>query len=244
VARRAANAKKGSSKMSNKLKAFGLVVVAAFAFSAVAASAASAHEFHSEAEHTILDSGSIGVQLFTTDAGGLECKNVSLNEEESTIGPEKSVTNEVTVTPEYEECVKEGTETKIFPDFKTNKCAYVFTSETDATEHAQVHIECAGQSTEGGGPGVLIKATAFKVNCVDVPPQTVGGQNNGSGVHYTNTGAGAGRTIDVEATIGEEIHYTLTGVCGEGTTFNGTYTGTVEVEGTDTNEEQVGIWVE
>jgi hypothetical protein len=231
--------------MSNKFKAFGLALVAAFAIGAVAASAASAHEFHSEAEHTILDSESIGIQLFRTDAGNLECKKVSLNPAESTIGPEESTTTEVTATPEYEECKKEGTTTKVYPDFATNKCAYVFTSETDANGHAEVHIECAGEETEGG-QGVIITATAFKLNCVDVPPQTVGGNNTGNGVHYTNTNNQGGNTrdIDVEATIEDEIHYTQTGVCGSGTKTNGDYTGTVTVTGTDTNEEQVGIWVE
>jgi hypothetical protein len=231
--------------MSNKIKALGLALFAAFAMSAVAASAASAEEFHSEVEHTILMSKSIGNQVFTVDSGELECKKVSLNEPESTIGPEASTTDEVTVTPEYSECVKKGTSTQLFPDFAANECDYRFTSETDATEHAQVHIECAGEETEGG-QGVIITATIFHLNCVDVPPQTVGGQGNGSGVHYTNTGAGAGRTIDVEATISEEIHYTQTGVCSTSgdpeTYFNGSYTGTVEVEGTDTEEEQVGIW--
>jgi hypothetical protein len=229
--------------MNGKLEALGIALVAALAIGALAAPAAQAHEFHSEVEHTILMSESKSPPTFATDIGELECGNVSLNEAESTIGPEASTTDEVTVTPEYEECVKAGTTTRVFPDFATNECGYVFTSETDATEHAQVHLECLGESTEGG-QGVLTTATVFKLNCLDFPPQTVGGNETGSGVHYANTGAGAGRTIDVEATIGEEIHYTETGICGSETKFNGSYTGVVEVEGTDTNEEQVGIWVE
>jgi hypothetical protein len=233
------------SMMNSKLEALGIALVAALAIGALAAPAAQAQEFHSEVEHTILMSKSIGAQLFSMDVGNLECKEVSLNEAESTIGPEASTTGEVPATPEYAECVKAGTSTGVYFDFATNGCGYVFTSETDATEHAQVHIECAnGGDTEEGGPGILTRVTAFKLNCLDFPPQTVGGNETGSGVHYTNTGAGAGRTIDVEATISEEIHYTQTGVCGEGTKFNGSYTGVVEVEGTDTNEEQVGVWTE
>jgi hypothetical protein len=231
--------------MNGKLEALGIALVAALAIGALAAPAAQAHEFHSEVEHTILMSESIGSQVLTTDAGQLECGKVSLNEAESTIGPEASTTDEVTVTPEYEECVKAGTTTQFYPDFATNECAYVFTSETDATEHAQVHIECAkGGDTEEGGPGILTRVTVFKLNCLDFPPQTVGGNETGSGVHYTNTGAGAARTVDGEATVEKEIHYTETGVCGSETKFNGSYTGVVEVEGTDTEEEQVGIWVE
>jgi hypothetical protein len=226
--------------MTSKIKALGLALFAAFAMSAVAASAASAEEFHSEVEHTILMSAGNNNQVFNVDAGELVCTEVALNEAESTIGPEEATTSEVTATPEYDNCSNGSVALQV--DFATNGCAYVFTSETDETEHAQVHIECEGKDTESGPEGIRITATIFHANCVDVPPQTVGGQGNGSGVHYTNTGAGAGRTIDVEATIGEEIHYKETGVCGSETTTNGSYTGTVEVEGTDTNEKQVGIW--
>jgi hypothetical protein len=217
--------------MNGKLEALGIALVAALAIGALAAPAAQAHEFHSEAEHTILMGEAKTVQTFSFDSFAVECKSASLDEEHSTIGPETATAEEVTVKPEYEECLKEESSTNIFSEF--GECGYVLTGETNETGHAQVHIECASE-----GDKIDFTATAFKLPCVDIPPQTVGG--NGSGVHYTDTGEGSSRSVDADATV-SGIHYTLTGVCGSETGENGAGSGTLELTGTNTAEEPVAV---
>jgi hypothetical protein len=62
-------------------------------------------------------------------------------------------------------------------------------------------------------------------------------------MHYENEGAGTTRDIKATATV-TGIHYTLTGVCGEGTTNNGAYSGAITMTGTKTFKNHAGIWVE
>jgi hypothetical protein len=217
--------RKEAGKMINKIKALGLAMVAVFAMSAVAASAASAHEFTSSVDNTTLMGEATTPQVFNTTVGELECSAVSLDEANSTI--EGTTAETVTARPEYSGCVKAGTSTKIYPEF--GECGYVFTSET-TEELAEVEIECPNEGEE-----VEIKATGFKLGCVNVPPQPV------TGVHYIDatTGTGTG-DIDVVANV-SGIEYNEKGVCGSGHGEEGTYTGTVTVQGTDANENLIEI---
>jgi hypothetical protein len=221
------------SKMIHNLKILGLGLVAMLAMSAVAASGASA-SFSSTDEHTFLTGSAITEQEFRVTAGkrGFICKKVGLNTNTSTILEADKTAEQVTVGPEYSEC--RGVEPEV-PIITVNpqNCHYLFTDETNATEHAPVHVVCANDNEE-----ILIKATALGVACAAVPGRNTANVGNGvnqnlTGVHYKNNG----NHIDVEATV-TGITSTTQGGCKEAgqpdTHNNGIYNGSVTVSGHNT----------
>ncbi|HEX3174309.1 MAG TPA: hypothetical protein VHQ43_08850 [Solirubrobacterales bacterium] len=228
--------------MARKLKALGVACFALLAMGAIGASAASAHTFDVEVDHTILSAEVTptfkeGKQIFTTATGEVVCKKISL----SSASPENTILvaegkttgiEAVTAQPTYSEC------TATIPELGTVKetyefttCYYEFTGKTDANEHAEVHVKCTTKGDE-----IHVKVTAANLKCYTIPEQTLGG------IHYTDTpnSGGATRDIDVLATI-ESLETTKEGACGSGVEKNGTYSGEVTVKGTDTEGKQKGI---
>ncbi|HEX3174308.1 MAG TPA: hypothetical protein VHQ43_08845 [Solirubrobacterales bacterium] len=228
--------------MTRKLKALAVPCFALLAMGAIGASAASAHTFDVEVDHTFLSAEVTptfqeGKQIFTTAAGEWVCKKISLPKAspENTIlvGEGKTTGIEaVTAQPEYTEC------TSTIPELGTVKakveftsCYYEFTGKTDANEHAEWHLKCTTPGDE-----IHIKVTAANLKCFTIPAQTLGG------IHYTDTPNSGGATRDIDiltTTTGIEI--TKEGACGSGFEKTATYSGEVTVKGTDTEGNQKGI---
>jgi hypothetical protein len=215
--------------MASKPNAICLVVFLLFA---LAASAASAAEFHSEVGNTKLTGEAKNTQVFKPTAGAadeVECKKVSI---EGTLGPKTS--NEVTFKPKYEECFIEPGHFVATIEF--TECAYRVTSETNEIGHAKATLECPNAGEEAH-----IKVTSMKIKCITLPEQEL------TGVHYTNTANGGGnsRDIDFEATIGGIDSLTHGLACPpEEVHTSGSYSGRITVRGDNQLLEPIGIWFE
>jgi hypothetical protein len=237
--------------MTRNLKALGLSLVAVFAMSAMAAQAASAHQFFSEGTPTVLTASQIGEHVFK--AGG-EVKCTTATFAGTQTGTE---TDTITIHPTYGKgggkCSIAGI---ITVTVTTTGCNYIFGSDTatspDLTgEHAAVSVECeSGKAITIAGSGCTIKVGGNTVN------------QGLRGVTYKNEGTGANRSVEVTATA-RTIHYEASGLlCGlagvqTGTHTDGTYDGVATVKGfvdnggpsgTEKDEftegAQRGVWVE
>ena len=215
---------KEARDMTRNLKALGLALIAAFAMSAVAASAASAVNHHfTGTSGEALTTESIGEQVFESTTGeekGYKCKKVVT--EKGTV-PAGTVTS-VPTTPKYEECSTFGPPG--VANVKQEGCEFVFTGNTTTGnptggEHANVDIVCPA------GKSIIIQATGLKLNCSTVYPQEIK-----HAVRYENeTTAGNGKThVRIKATAHGILSKTI-GVCAEApeTHTNGSYTGEVTV---------------
>lgn len=229
--------------MTRNLKALGLALVAMFAMSGLAASAAQAvSTFNSDGTPTFLTAEAKTSQTFVDGEKEVICEKVGVAATDKIVGT--SVT-EVTVHPTYSGSPAEpngaactaklsATESvKAFVEFTT--CDYKFTAATDANGHAVTHIVCTTP-----GDAIHIKVTALKLKCYTITEQTLGGGGSGGGVHYDTTGTTPNRDIDVTATnIKVKAH--REGACGEGET-TATYNGTVTVKGHNEAKANTEIW--
>lgn len=219
---------KGENTMTiRNLKTLGLALLATFAMSAVAASAASANpQFHTEVEDTTLtgSQGMVVANILTTDLGEMKCKVVQFH---GTMEPLTTTT--MTLAPKYEQC-KLGEENAVVT---VNGCRYLFhLGENTEVFEAKMDIECPmGQKLEIHIP-----------ECTTTIPPQAGLQE----ATFTNAGEGTTRGLVADLNI-SEIHYVEHGEqCASQTetTENGTYTGKILVKGEVAEEEHVGIWVE
>lgn len=217
--------------MTRNLKILGVALAAAFATSAVMASAAMAEfpfEFHSEATTTTLTGKQhAGNDKFKTDGGTVECNNATYAGSQAGL-----TTKEASVTPTYSGC------TAFFfinVPIDVNGCQYKFTTKTKVgtSFEGTTHIVC------GAKP---IEITATSKCTITVGSQTVGGGT----VTYTNVGTGTTREITVDVAL-SSIHYVEDGSgtgCPNGTTkTNGTYNGSALVTGATSKGAHIGIWV-
>jgi hypothetical protein len=213
--------------MMRYLGILGLSVVAIFAASGVAASAALAVPvFHTEMEDTTLTGAQGGAiaNILTFDLGEMRCNVARFD---GTQPAEESTT--MTLRPTYEECKLAGENAKV----TLNGCAYLFhLGENTETFAAKMDIECPDANK------IEIDLPECKVT---VPPQAGLG-----GVKFTNEGAEATRAVIADLNIAGFHYVEDGGGCanpGE-TTTNGTYTGEITVKGENAAEEHKGIWVE
>jgi hypothetical protein len=214
----------------------GLVCLVASATGALGAPAVSAHTFNYEIDHTGLMAEAKSEQILTTGAGELKCKKISLSASDplnTKLLGVGSTTDQTSLTfrPTHTECNANISNLGIVKaTVEFTSCYIEITGETTSeTEHAPLHIGC------NPGDEIHIKVTAVNVKCYTIPAQTV------EGLHYENTGVGSARDINISATaIGLDI--TKEGACGSGLEEFATYQGELTLTGTDTNENQVGIW--
>lgn len=174
----AATDNEGKLRMNRKLKALGLALLAVFAMSAVAASGASAAQFHAEQEPVILTSDNDTAHVFTYGLGSVTCTTTTFDTTVAT-----KTTSSITVTPVYGGCefLEEPAEVKV------NSCDYTFTADTTG-EHAPVTVTCGAKPIE-----VVVPTLG---NCT----LTVGSQTTTNGVRYTNGGSGTTRDVTVDVT--------------------------------------------
>ena len=205
--------------MIRNLKTLGLAVMAMFALTAVAASAAQAIEFHSEIENTTVTASTEAGSNSVFDAAGasISCASATFTGTQAT-----KTSPTVTVTPAYSNCTFLGV---LNVPVKTNGCQYTF--------HANGEADVTGASCTA----ITFEATGCKV---EVKKQT--GLKE---VTFTNIGAGATREVTVTPhVIG--ITYTSSGLCPKNGTFaDGNYTsGKAVTKGESSKGVQVGVWVE
>jgi hypothetical protein len=223
--------------MIRKYKAFGLALMAIFAFSAVVAQGASAVPLTVDLpEKTAVHiTGNQATQhKFTTPNGSVTCSTAVFDATPTTEAG--GAINEMTVAPTYTGCAAFGFATA---HVNVNGCTYTFTTPAKIaggvtwtptiivkheggveTNTGQLHIVCpAGKSIE-------ITPTTFGVSACT---QFVGTQTPTSG-HVVGVNSGGTKTGEMDVlleTTLSGIHYTGTGgLCGNGETHSdATYTG-------------------
>lgn len=210
------------------LKAFGLMLVAAFALSAVVASTASA-EFTIGETNAHSRTTALAEQVFTAGPEAtVKCKKVA-GDGTTTNTTEK----EITIEPTYSECqIAIGSLGTLTAEIDTNGCHYLFTTNTEVA----VHVLCP----EGKQIEVTAKILGTFRKCLDVHAQTP----TSPVVHYTNKlNTTTGKwDIEINPTV-EGITYEKTGSCAFGTVEgnDSTYSGKVTVEALNGNNEPINL---
>ena len=212
--------------MKQKFKALGLCFVAVFAFSAVAASAAQAAEYHAE-KGPVYYTGTSSDNVFTITHSPT---NVAVKCSVTKVKGENASANATTVTvhPEYETCTLNGVKATI----ATNACNYQF-NQPNASNVATVNIV----GCVAGAP-ITVTSTGCTLKVTNQGPL--------SSVTFDNEGTGT--TRDIKATV------SITGITAEqssgcpggaGTFATSDYTGSVTVLGysNSTHTTRQGIFV-
>lgn len=211
-----------------KFKTLGPAILAAFAFSAVAASAAqAAPQFHvQEAPATITGSHVVAESFFSTSVGKLKCSEASF------VGVQESTTSTtMTLTPEYGKCAFLGLETEV----KMNGCYYVFhLVEGSSPPTALMDIVCPKEK----------EITFEAAGCVvHVEPQT-----GRSHVVFENRFPEGSPSYIVATITLTGINYTLTagcpGVSKNITLSSGEYRETVMIRADNSSGKFQALWVE
>ena len=175
-----------------RLGAIFVVLIAATGAIASSATAEVTHDFEAESTPYILTGTTSGKETafkFTSGAS-VTCGASGLNGTVSS-----SPTQELTVQPTYENCTLSSLAATI-----DTPCNNVFTGATNAFEHATVHIECP--------PGNTVQIT---VNGCTI---LIGGQTPEQGAHYTNTGSGSSRDVDINVTMKNAAYEKVGVLCG------------------------------
>ncbi len=212
--------------MRHNFKTLGITLLASFAVSSAAASAASATpQFHSEAGNTTLtgSQGAIEANVLTMDFGAMKCGIATFT------GKMVAATSTtLALKPKYEKCKTAG----ITTDVTENECAYVFhLGENTETLEAKMDLQCPdGKQLEIHAGFCTIK----------VPPQA-GLQQ----VTFTNEGEGSTRRIIADLSISGFQYVEHNPPCAADTleTENGAYSGEITLGGENGAQEHVGIWV-
>lgn len=194
--------------MTRNIKALGLALLAAFAFSALAVQTASAdttkHQFATTGEAPTVLTGEQeageGKHKFTVGEATLTCEHVTFS---GTVSGTEA--DHVSVVPSYTECHDSSGSVPV--TVHVNGCTFTFHSDTEetgegesATTHAPVDIVCPS------GKEITITISEAEKPCVvHVPPQT-----GLHGVTYTNITENEKDAVTVTATV-NDIKATSTG---------------------------------
>jgi hypothetical protein len=195
----------------HKFKALGLALLAVVAVSALGASAAQAEPQYTCSTYgcTATGSNTKGSEVFTTEAGKVECDSHFLVEKLNGKNEDiPAATSTVTVTPTYTGCEAFGF---LSATVTTTGCDYVFTAteKVSATVYRHhVNVVCeAGKSIKISAAGGLCQAE-------------IKAQNELTTVDTTNISEGGVGKLTVEPTV-NGVAYTVTND-GFGCPFNGT----------------------
>lgn len=209
--------------MKRNLKALGLALVATFAMSAVAASAAQANFTQPQGQPAVFTGKEEGgptknfFQITGVNGPKTHCEETKYE------GTLAAASSELTVTPHYTKCKATSGGITIDTNIDLNGCHYIFYVDT--------------KNPLGGGTGSveIVCPTGGQIEVTtslcdtDIPPQKIVG-----GVTYKNVENG---DVTVEARIVEKITYkeTKTSIFGPCTnnhhTSDGSFTSDVLVEG-------------
>jgi hypothetical protein len=241
--------------MTRNLKVLGLALVAMVAMSAIVAQAAQA-KFDTFRTYPGGNAFvKIGVdptapkQEITLVPGGFTLTCEAFSTTGATISDKAT---EVTGEPHYGNCKNSlGGEAELNSD----GCHTKLTSETDANEHAEVHLICGSEAgaTSPNGPGITLKTAGATI--------TITGGQTLRGVHYSNTTTAPffeqerHMEITISTTVEKQVHFTCSpaftcGIAGIPTSgTEGTIKGKKTMSGKEDQEGQegansVGITVE
>lgn len=206
--------------MTRNLKTLGLILVAALAMSAVAASGASAERFvfTAETEHSTLKGAQLEASTITVDGGSVSCEKVKYEE---TLAGEASL--DVTMIPTFEGCTFSGIPVEV----DTNGCGYLFQAATKegSNYEGKASIVCAEAEKS-----IVLTAKLFGTGKCTVH---IGEQEGLENVTFVEEGSPAELRADIELS-GIEYDQTagtgLSACSGAENTGNGTYAGAVSVE--------------
>jgi hypothetical protein len=214
--------------MMRSFKALGMALLAVFAMSAIAASAASANQFHSSVEKTTLTVASNEDQKFLYESGGktVKCTGVGGSGEANT-----ATTSTVTFNPTYSGCTVDGIAFST-AQVSFNECDYLFHVDASANEGA-TDVVCTGSSQIT----ITVKVFGVSVCTFHIGKQTPSGKSK-----YANSGAKQVKVQPNQTGItgskqgGSE--------CGSASSTSGTYTGSVVVKGEKAGtQEEVAVQV-
>jgi hypothetical protein len=207
-----------ATQVIRNLKALGLAVLAVCAMGAFSAASASAAEFHSSTEHTILVGAELGMDVTDVQGGEISCSNV--NYEGTTSA---RTTSTVNVSPSYSGCIMFG----LFGGtVYTNGCQYTIHTVPSNT----FDIVCpSGKAIEFLGAGCKV---------------TFGPQTGLTSVTFTTVGKSPKRHIVAKLSLTGLIYtqHNNGGFCVSGSYTDGKYTGEATMIGTDTNGAQSDVW--
>ena len=205
--------------MLRHFRIFALVISFIGMLSATATPGATAtpFQFHTESLTKVTGNQHAGNDVFTTDAGKIECNEATQEGEISA-----STTVSITLTATYSGCTAFGfANTPI----DTNGCHYTYTAITreGASFEGKKDISCpAGKSIEVTSFGCIV---------------TIGSQNGLGKLTYTNVGTGTTREITIDSAFTEmkyeEHNKGIFPTCASNTVAksNGTYAGAMLLTG-------------
>jgi hypothetical protein len=203
--------------MIRKLERVGLLVLAICALGIVAAAPAAA-EFHSSAEHTILDGKQVGTDSLVFNAGKITCTSITYS---GTLSAKTSTT--ASLTPAYSGCNAFGF---IGVTIDTNGCQLVLHTTSELTD-----ISC-------GEKPITVTAP----NCT----LTIGSQTGLTSSTYAGEGT-TPRDVRAKFAL-TKLKYTQAGLGGTPCTSkefsDGSYAAEATITGTDTSGNQIHFGTE
>jgi hypothetical protein len=205
------------------LKALGLALIAVFAISAIASSAASANQFHSSVANTTWQRTSSENQEFEYESEGIAIACTTAGGSGQTTA---QTVAELTIAPTYSGCTAEGI---VFSsaEVRMNECQYLFTLQA-SQNHGPLHIKCAPEEEIT----ITVKVFGISICTLYIDEQTPTGNaswaNNGGA--QVNVLFGQSKIIAIRQGTEE---------CGAAESQTGTLQGKVQFRGVET--DQTGI---
>jgi hypothetical protein len=229
--------------MTHKMKALGVCLVLAFAFSAMAAEGAQATSAHPKCTSgetcvvKVTQHPELPLQGFKLPGlGTVKCKQMHFHYKGAATATESATLIGTTAKNPYTECTFLGLEAEVnFEAVAGKPCDYtltfpvetIFNSETTISGHAtgEIRLKPAGCKVKAVVPGCTL---------------TVEGEQKFPGaVTYTNVKTGERETITGHIDTGETIHATGEGeLCPAYSTEKGRTTGTYTAEALNTAETE------
>jgi hypothetical protein len=207
-----------------RIKVIGPALVAAFALSAVAASAASAHSFESTTNKYPVHVTAIGgIQTFEAAAAKSVCEKLKAGTGEEGAPDPTGPSESLEIHPKYEKCNVTISGVNVPATVTTTGCNYVFHAAAVNTKEGTVDVKCVtGKSINIALEGVL-------AGCVISVTGTGTGVNAGlKSIEYRNEPAGE---VTVNAAV-KGITWKATEKCGIGLGgAEATYTGSAVSKG-------------
>lgn len=210
--------------MTRNLKVLGLALMAVFAFSAMAASAASAQEqgmLTTEAGNPVtLDATETGVEANSLTAFGekVECPGSSYDGHEvgSTTNPVPNKATTATITPTYNQATCVATPGPHKATVTTNGCDYVFhVGETTPAGNKEGTYGVTADVVCPATKSIIVDVYFASGNeNIKVCEVTIGPQTGLAGGHLTNTPS---EDVDVTGTF-KGIKASKSGLCGAAST--------------------------
>jgi hypothetical protein len=171
--------------MTHKLKMLGMALVAVLALTAVSASAASAANYTSSVYPTTgTGESALGNDLFTTEAGTVECKSHFQ-------GTLAATNTDLTITPTYTSCKAFG-----FLSATVTGCKYTFTEPTGSADSYSAKVDVTSTCTIVASTCEVSVPTQGPLSSVAITNDTAAGdvtvKANVSNIGYTVVKDGIG----------------------------------------------------